>query len=107
MVTSAAVVAGLWYTRTDGTEVPTWSVRAWAYGHMSAAASRSSDARRAATGAAAGSAEDVARADAWTSLADRRCGHTLALGTDPADMQRDGLLTLDAAVRLRDVHTPT
>lgn len=77
--------------------VPAWSVRATAHAAMAAAAARSSDARRAAARVPAGSAPDVARADAWTALADRRCAHLLAMGADPDEVQRDGLVSVPAA----------
>lgn len=74
---------------------------------LSTAASRYTDARYAAAGQPPGSPAQLRRAELLTDLADRRVAHTIArAGHDGRhyttdEIQRDGLLTLECAVRLR------
>jgi len=91
-------VSDIWYTRPDGTEAPRTRPRIHAFCALSTAGSRWSDAPRWHP---PGSAAAVARAELLTNLADRRVAHTLACGHDPQDVQRDGLLTLEAALEFR------
>jgi hypothetical protein len=84
-----------------------WRIRAFCA--MSTAASRHIDARYAAAGTEPGSAAAVHAADLRTSLDDRRAAHSLLTAdpsrvdtvTDPADVQRNGLWTIEAVTRFR------
>ena len=72
-----------------------------AFTRLSSAASRWLDARGRSALAPPGSPLAVARADAGTALDDARAAHTLAVDdVRPADLQPNGLLTVDAADRL-------
>lgn len=69
-------------------------VRAYAFVALSAVAVRYRAAKAAANGDP-GSASDVTRGDLLTALADRRVAHTLSIGNEPSELDRDGLLRGD------------
>ena len=77
-----------------------WRINAFCA--MSTAASRRSEARRAAAGTSPGSPARVRAADLYTSLVDWRCAHTLSF-TDVTvdDVSPQGILTMDATLRRR------